>query len=83
MKSSNRDILVLVKDENIDDRSIQSELESLNRILYFYESDTNCYKNYEVIDVDKHKIIQTKNIIQKALNNKMTVQPFRFLFNKN
>lgn len=82
MKSSNRDFLVLVKDENIDDHLIKSQLESLNQLLYWYESDVNCLNSYEVIDVDKHRIITNKNKIQKALN-KPTDQPFVFLYNKN
>ncbi|WP_126969535.1 hypothetical protein [Gynurincola endophyticus] len=82
MKSSNRDLLVLVKDENVDDSAIQSELESLNQLLYWYETENNSLKCYEVIDVDKHKILQTKQHIQKALA-KLSKQPFLFLLNKN
>ncbi len=82
MKTSNRDLLVLVKDENVDDRAMEHELISLNQLLHFFEKENDLYLSYEVIDINKSKIITDGSQIQKTLS-KSKLKPFVFVFNRN
>jgi len=82
MKTSNRDLLVLLKDESMTNKAIEHEVEQLNEILFHVESaDTFCRAN-EIIDMKRYRLLQDeKNLVQVMYQNEL--KPFIFLCNKN
>lgn len=82
MKTGNRDLLVLMKDDSISAEAMEREVELLNTLLFGVESlHSFCIAN-EVIDVNKYKIIQKPHLIQQAIREK-SHKPFVFICNKN
>jgi len=82
MKASDRDLLVLVKGEFMNDQFMEEELEQLNNLLFHYETVDNFCIAHEVFDVSKYKIVTQPKKIQKILKQKQ-VKPFQFICNKN
>ena len=82
MKTSNRDLLVLLKDEAMTNQAIEHEVAQLNEILFHIESaDTFCGSN-EIIDMNKYRILQDeKFLVQMMFESEL--KPFIFLCNKN
>lgn len=82
MKTTNRDLLVLLKDESMSSQAIEQEVEQLNDLLFHIESaNTFCEAN-EIIDMNKYRIVQDeKHLIQMMYQSEL--KPFIFLFNKN
>lgn len=82
MKTGNRDLLVLVKDEFINQHQMQTELELLNAILFKLETvDTFCMA-HEVFDVNRHKVIENRRKIEQIIRH-TELKPFCFIINKN
>ncbi len=82
MKTSNRDLLVLLKDEAMTNQAIEQEVEQLNEILFHIESaDTFCSAN-EVIDMNKYRILQDEECLVQMMYQS-ELKPFIFLCNKN
>ncbi len=82
MKTGNRDLLVLMKDNALSEAAMEHEVEILNNILYNVESlHSFCIAN-EVIDVNKYKIIKKPHQIQQAIRER-SHKPFVFICNKN
>ncbi len=82
MKTRNRDLLVLLKDEFRNEQAIENELERLNELLHFIETVDNYCIAYEIVDINKYKIYnQRKKIIQVI--NQEKLKPFQFICNKN
>ena len=82
MKSPNRDLLVLLKDEYMSEHAIEREVERLNALLFTVESFDNISVAHEMIDLNKYKIFQERKMIMQALREK-ELKPFVFLFNMN
>ena len=82
MKTPNRDLLVLLKDEFRSDLSIEFELEQLNEILFNIETVENFCLASEVFDLNRYVIITSKNKLYKILS-KNDLKPFQFIINKN
>jgi hypothetical protein len=82
MKSSDRDLLVLVKDEYVNDQFMEDELEQLNNLLFHYETMENFCIAHEVFDVSKYRIVSKPRGIQKILKQKQA-KSFQFISNKN
>jgi len=82
MKTPNRDLLVLVKDECSDKKEIENELEQLNQLLFHCETLENFCLAHEVFDMNRYKILHQPAVIQKLINQK-EVKPFVFISNKN
>lgn len=82
MKVPNRDMLVLVKDEFLNDASIQLELEKINRLLVSFETSENLCAAHEVFDLNSYKKVSKKAKVQKILNTE-ELKPFLFIINKN
>ena len=77
MKTSNRDLLVLLKDE-----AIEHEVELLNEILFHVEStDTFCRAN-EIVDMNKYKVLHDQKCLVQLMYQS-ELKPFVFLCNKN
>ena len=82
MKTPNRDLLVLVKDEYATEKFMEQELEQLNDLLFHYETlDTFCLA-HEVFDMNKYKIVR-KHSTLKQIARQQELKPFQFLCNKN
>lgn len=82
MKTPNRDLLVLVKDEFDSEHSMEVELEKLNRLLFQFETlDTICVA-HEIFDLNVGKIIEQPKQVRTVLNQKK-LKPFQFACNKN
>ena len=82
MKTPNRDLLVLVKDEYHNESMMQRELQKLNRLLYHFETLENIALAHEIFDMNKGKIIEQTLGVKKILGNKF-LKPFQFACNKN
>ena len=82
MKTPNRDLLVLVKDEYVNEKFIEQELEQLNDLLFHYETmDIFCLA-HEVFDINKYTIIRKSPAMQQIIRQK-ELKPFQFICNKN
>jgi hypothetical protein len=82
MKVPNRDLLVLVKDEYMNEQAIEQEVEKLNEILYNTESIENFCVAHEVVDMNRYKILVKNHQVRKVIQQRI-LKPFEFLFNKN
>ena len=82
MKTPNRDLLVLVKDEYHNERMMQRELQELNRLLYHFETLDTIAVAHEVFDMNRGRIIERFSGVRKVLSNKV-LKPFQFACNKN
>ena len=82
MRTPNRDLLVLVKDDRLDKDAIEFELEQLNQLLFFFETVDNFCVAHEVFDLNKYKIIHNARVIREVMNRK-ELKPFVFISNKN
>lgn len=82
MKTPNRDLLVLLKDEFRNETSMEYELEQLNEILFRIETMENFCTASEVFDLNKYQIIDDSKKLSRLLN-KPELKPFQFIFNKN
>ena len=82
MKTPDRDLLVLMKDEFVTEQFMACELEKLNDLLYQYETlETFCIA-HEVFDINKYKIIRKSQAMQQIIRQK-ELKPFQFICNKN
>lgn len=82
MKTPNRDLLVLVKDESYDKTSMEIELEQLNRLLIHFETIDNICMAHEVFDMNRYRILHKPPQVQKHIQSK-DIKPFIFICNKN
>lgn len=82
MKSAKRDLLVLSKNNSANQREMELEVEKLHDLLFQAESlDNFCIAN-EIIDLNKYKIIDHPEKIQKIISTNK-IKPFLFINNKN
>ena len=82
MKTPNRDLLVLLRDEFMSEQAIEHEVEQLNEMLLHVESVNNFCLAHEVIDMNRYKIFHRHKFIMQVVNQK-ELKPFQFLCNKN
>jgi hypothetical protein len=82
MKSPNRDLLVLLKDEHMSEHAIEREVERLNALLFTVESFDNICVAHELIDLNRFKVIHEPKMVINAVKSK-TLKPFVFLSNMN
>jgi hypothetical protein len=82
MKSPNRDLLVLLKDESMSEHAIEREVARLNKMLFDVESFDNISVSHELIDLNKYRIQHDRKIVLQAIKEK-ELKPFIFLFNMN
>jgi hypothetical protein len=82
MKTCNRDLLVLVKDEHMNEQLMEHELEQLNDLLFQFETIESFCIAHEVFDVNRHKILYKRDSMQKIVRQK-ELRPFIFICNKN
>ena len=82
MKTKNRDLLVLLKDDFRTEKAIENELERLNELLLKTETMINFCVANEILDFNRYRIYQEYNKILKVLNQDK-LKPFQFICNKN
>jgi hemerythrin len=82
MKTCNRDLLVLVKDEHMNEKSMERELEQLNNLLFHFETIETFCTAHEIFDINRHKTLHRLNHIQRIVRQK-ELKPFFFICNKN
>ena len=82
MKAPNRDLLVLVKDELMNERFMEQELEQLNSLLFHYETLDNFCSAHEIFDINKNRIIEKRMDMLRMIRQKK-LKPFQFILNKN
>ncbi|MBX3239839.1 MAG: hypothetical protein KIT80_21320 [Chitinophagaceae bacterium] len=82
MKTSNRDLLVLLKDESMSNKAIEQEVEQLNDLLYVTESAGSFCAANELFDLEKFKIFRDQKTLVSVMHQN-ELKPFSFLFNKN
>ena len=82
MKTPNRDLLVLVKNDHLNEKAIEVELERLNQLLFNFETIDNLCIAHEVFDLNVYKIHNHSRVVKKVISKKH-LKPFEFLSNKN
>jgi len=80
MRTPNRDLLVLLKNEFASQRAIEQEVQSINHILVRAESPESFCAAHEL--VDRNRITSKQKRILRAIRF-AELKPFRFLINKN
>lgn len=82
MNKSNRDLLVLFKEELMSPQAIEHEVGLLHELLYVVEKIDNLVIAHEVINLNSYKIYNQFHIIRNSIRRK-ELKPFVFLNNKN
>ena len=82
MKATNRDLLVLVKDESMNQYQIELELEKINSLLFQLETFDSFCTAHEVFDIKKHKIVDNRKKIMQVIHQP-ELKAFQFVCNKN
>ena len=82
MDRSNRDLLVLFKEELMTPQAIEHEVELLHELLFSVEKIENLVTAHEVINLNRYKIQHEFHIIRNTIRRK-EFKPFIFLNNKN
>ena len=82
MNNPNRDLLLLFNQEIMSPQAIEQEVEFLHGLLYSVEKIDNLIIAYELIDLNKFKIMN-KQILLKSFFRKRSLKPFEFLNCKN
>ncbi len=82
MNKSNRDLLVLFKQDLMTPQAIEHEVGWLHELLFNVERIDNFVTAHELIDLNKYKI--TNNIVEiKKMVRRKKELPFVFMNNKN
>lgn len=82
MNNSNRDLLVLFKQELMTPQAIEQEVAWLHQLLFMVERLDNFVKAHELLNLKNFKITNKPVEIKKAIRRKKE-QAFIFLNNKN
>ncbi len=82
MKKSDRDLLVLFKQELKTPQAIEHEVNWLHELLFDVERLDNFVVAHELIDLNRYTISNKPFVIKDTLRRKKE-KPFVFLNNKN
>lgn len=82
MKNANRDLLVLIKDAQLNEKEIELAVKQLNFLLLAQETVEVFCLVTDVINISKNKIITSPRKI-KTVIAQPTLPPFVFIYNKN
>lgn len=80
MKNYNRELLVLYKEELIDESLLQHEVENLNQLLVHTERFEMFCLAHELLN--RNRITRKTSAISKAVQE-TSLKPFQFLINRN
>jgi hypothetical protein len=78
MNKSNRDLLVLFKEELMSPQAVEHQLERLHEMLFQTERLDHFASAHEMIDLNRYKIHRNIVLIKKHIRSKKEV-PFVFL----
>jgi len=70
MKTPTRDLLVLVRNDHMNEKAIEMELEKLNQLLFNYETIQNLCVAHEVFDLNVYKIHNSFKLLKKVISKK-------------
>jgi hypothetical protein len=82
MNKSNRDLLVLFKQELLSPQVIEETVDWLHEILQNTERLNNLVIAHEVLDLNKYKVVHNPLVLRNTLR-KDPLKPFIFLNCKN
>jgi hypothetical protein len=82
MNKTNRDLLVLLKENGFNKEAVEFELEQINRMLTVYETVESLCIAHEVADLNKYRMLHKHRHISEVLKQR-ELRPFTFLLNKN
>ena len=82
MNRQNRDLIILRKEALPNQQSIEQEVASLNFLLQEVESSSHFCDSFELIDLNKFKIIKKAHLLSMAVKSNKK-KPFEFLINCN
>ena len=82
MNKSNRDLLVLLKQEIVNPQSIEKEIDWLHQLLFRVERLDHFVSAHELIDLNKYKIHKNVFEIKKLIRGRKD-KAFVFLNNLN
>ncbi len=82
MKASNRDLLVLMRNEGSSEQFMEQEVEQLNELLLHFETiDTFC-RAHEVFDLNRFKVFRKQEDVRQVARHR-ELRSFQFMVNKN
>ncbi len=82
MRKLKRDLILLRKEDQLDELNIEREVECLDYLLQMVETISSLSRAHELIDMNRYKIYQDTFTVSKALKQKES-KPFQFIINKN
>ncbi len=82
MKATNRDLLVLVKDQSLNAASMEEELDRINKMLIKYETLSTLCGAHEVFDLNRYKKLK-KQFEKEAVIRSQQQTAFVFVININ
>ena len=82
MNKSNRDLLVLLKQEIMTPQALEQEIDNLHQIIFNVERLNNFVVSHELIDLNRYKIYKDAFEIKKMIRSKKE-KSFLFLSNLN
>lgn len=82
MRKLKRDLILLRKEDQLDELNIEREVECLDYLLQMVETISSLSRAHELIDMNRYKIYQDTLTVSKALKQKED-KPFQFIINKN
>lgn len=82
MRKLKRDLILLRKEDQLDELNIEREVECLDYLLQMVETISSLSRAHELIDMNRYKIYQDTLTVSKALKQKEN-KPFQFILNKN
>jgi hypothetical protein len=82
MNKSNRDLLVLLKQELMTPLAIEKQIDSIHQLLFNVERLDNFVSAHELIDLNRYKVYKSEFEIKKLIRSRKD-KPFVFLNNVN
>jgi hypothetical protein len=83
MKRTNRDLLVMLKQELMSPEALEHEVELLHGLLFQVERIDNLIIAHEIIDLNRFKINNNKILLNAILRHQKELKGFTFLNCKN
>ena len=82
MNKSNRDLLVMFKQELMSPQAMEHEVSLLHELLFTVERLDNVVTAHEIIDLHKYKVIRKHYVVKESLRQQKE-KAFVFLNNRN
>ena len=82
MYNMNRDLLVLFNQQLMTPQAMEQEVNKLHELLFQVERTDNVASAYEIIDLNKYKIVRTHHIVKRLIRSRKE-EAFIFLNNRN